>query len=244
MSRRGCLQGSRRFPGGAVLSFTPLAISGAIGWWRGDLGVTTATGVSVWANQVAGDANSNFVQATTGKQPTLSAGNAAWNGQTVLTSNGTKAMQSVGTWAVSLAQPKTYICVGRQTTADANNRQFMDGVVGRQIAFGAATTGNISTFSSGTLSSTTTWLNNKRVVLIAANGASSSIFVDDSATAKATGNPGASTPTGLILGWAASDANTWIGEWAELIVYNRLLTAAERLTIFQYLGARYAITVS
>jgi len=62
----------------AAAPTTPLTILGSLAWWvRADLGITTGTGVSAWADQSGNGVN--FTQGTGASQPTLVAG--AINGQ-------------------------------------------------------------------------------------------------------------------------------------------------------------------
>jgi len=51
--------------------FTPLQLTNLRGWWRADLGITIATGVSQW-NDRSGNGN-HLVQGTAGAQPVVTA---------------------------------------------------------------------------------------------------------------------------------------------------------------------------
>lgn len=221
-------------------SFDPRTISDCTAWYRSDLGVTTVSGnVSAWACQVTGDSNKDFVQATALSRPIYTTSDANWGGLPSLSSTGSQRM-TTGVWGVALPSVATYIAIGRMTSAaGAAAREFLDTSGGRQIVYGAVTTGIVQSFSSTPLSAGIAWLGNKRIVAVGANSTATTIHVDDSVTARVTGNQGSLTsPTGLILGFA-TDASTWIGEWMELIIFRRLLTAAERGQIFAYAGGRY-----
>ena len=54
---------------------------------------------------------------------------------------------------------------------------------------------------------------------------------------------GVTTANGIGGNGPGASANAWFGDVAELILYNRTLTAAERLQVEQYLAARYGITL-
>lgn len=58
-------------PAPASAPFVPTFLTGCVAWLRADLGVTTATGVSSWADQSAG--GSTLAQGTPSAQPAFSA---------------------------------------------------------------------------------------------------------------------------------------------------------------------------
>jgi hypothetical protein len=73
--------------GAPVAAWTPKKAANGYGWWRADLGVTIATGVSAWADQLA--VQPNAVQATGSAQPVQTANQV--NGQTAIVFTGSSS---------------------------------------------------------------------------------------------------------------------------------------------------------
>lgn len=99
---------SREFgSSGAVAATTPQTIFGSLAWWyRADLGVTVATGVSTWADQSGN--NVNMAQASGPAQPALIA--SAINGQPAVRADGISQVLSA-TWArVAPGTQPFYLC--------------------------------------------------------------------------------------------------------------------------------------
>jgi hypothetical protein len=68
-----------------AVGFTPADITSIVSWYRADLGVTTATGVSNWADQVG---SNDLSQATGAAQPTFNASDADFNSNPSMTFDG------------------------------------------------------------------------------------------------------------------------------------------------------------
>lgn len=236
--------------GGAPYSPTQLG-SALTGWWRGDLGVTTVTGVSNWANQ--GSGGGAFTQATGSAQPALVASNI--NGQPGLRFNGSAHFMggplvsalitaAAGTmWIVY--RP---IAISRNVASPIYNNDGILTDVGAYCGFSAQN-------SAGGLAR---GVNNDgsydepTALAIAVGtacllewehaGGTLSIRKDGgAANTVASGN----TNTTQLLRFGAGYNNTFFGNFdcCEIIAVNRALTADESTRLRRYVGSRYAITV-
>lgn len=230
-------------PNGGALAFTPKSLPGLVAWYRADLGVTVATGVSSWADQSGtGDANKNLTQATGTKQPTLNTADAAYNNQPTLSfaRASVQALHS-GTWSAAQAQPSTTFIVGNDD-GTATNQFYCDGNAAATQVLGNNGAGNYQAYAGTTLAGGTP-SSSPRILAAVFNGASSSLFIS-AKTAVATGNAGATGLTGFTAGAAGdSVSNTLNGKIAEIIIYSGALSAAQIAQVLTYLGARYAIAI-
>lgn len=228
-----------RVPSG--LGFTPRSISGLVAWYRADLGITIGTGVSAWANQVVGDANTNFTQAVAGRQPTYSTSDAALGGAASLQGGATKSMQS-GLWASALAQPMTILWSGIASTAV--EQLLIQGISTNVFIESTVTDKRPYIYAGSSLISASGDLTAKHVGGGEYNGASSKIYLN-STTAVATGAGGASSLLDMtIMNVIDGGALPWLGSLHELVFINRVLTAGELLQLMTYMGARIGQAIS
>lgn len=238
---------SRRLVGGSSKPFlNPTSLSGLAAWYRADLGVTVATGVSAWADQSGnGDANRNIAQATAGKQPTLTASDAAYNNKPTLSflRASAQGLTAGGLWSIALAQPYTLFACGN-TDGVAPQQDFCDGFAsGNRCEFGGVGAFE-SVFAGASTVTAAAAMSAKGVFAALVNGATSNLYAS-AVTPIATGlNPGSVSVTALNLGYAFDNASDALnGKIAEFIVYNRALKSAEIFAVMSYLGSRYTITI-
>lgn len=230
--RRQGLRNERRFD--VSSSFTPKSLAGLIAWYRADLGVTVATGVSAWADQSgSGDANRNAIQNTAANQPTLTASDALYNNRpTINNTSGTQYL-ATPTWGTTYAQPTTILVCGTLVNrlvdgSTVANRQAILASVGWAFYAGTATVASATALGKG-------------VAAGIFNGASSSLYVNSSAAAAASGNPGASALNILGILNTADGVSGSVGEKvAEIACYSRALSTSEISAWFRYANARYA----
>lgn len=228
-----------RISGGAP--FIPLQISGLYLWLRADMGITIATGVSVWADQSGnGDANRNAAQGTGANQPTYNATDANFAGKPSLTFAANSKLIT-GTWSVAIAQPATVFVVGKQDSATPG-RYAMDSLSDPpQFALFGDGTNQSHQFAG--VDNVVASTSSPKVTVLEYNGASSKQYLS-SLTAAITGDAGTNGAAGLSIGnYAGSLAN---GGWTltEILVYNSILSASNRALVTKYLGSRYGITIS
>src|SRR5215471_9045052 len=217
---------------------TPDKISGLKAWWKADsLGLTDGTAVSSWGDSSA--SGIALTQATSANQPIFKTN--ILNGNPVVRFDGIddrlRAASTLG-----LSQPNTiFIVVGNWNSSTAGN--LVDVATGdgaRQLV--AYDTGVALGFYAGTGFVSDAPATHPGYICISAlfNGASSTINVNG--TQVLTGNPGSN---GLGQPTIGSDGgNAFGGDIAEIIVFNRALTAAERANVENYLGNKYGIQTS
>lgn len=222
--------------GGANWS-PPRLASSLYAWYRGDLGITLGTGVSIWQDQTA--AARNVSQATGAKQPGYTA--SGFGGKPELTFSGAPQYLdcAVGVFG-TLAQPTTIIVVGRTAQTHANET-FVDNPTGgasRQIVC-TNSTNQLAMYGGtgfvGAVSAVTT----TSIIAAQFNGASSKLFKNDSQTAIATGNPGTTSLVGLEVGAGGAGLSPLFGAISEIIICSAILSAADMASAFRYAAVRY-----
>jgi len=228
-----------------ILILNPLAIPNCVAWYRADLGVTIATGVSAWADQSgSGDANKNVAQATGSKQPTRNTSDAAYNLKPTL-SFASAALQNLasGAWAVAPPKPCTVFFVGNDD-GSATNQAAIDDLAsyGMLLETNEGAAVGFDIYAGAQLNSGVARSASPRVYGAIFNGATSQTFVSAN-TASATGAAGTAGATGITLGSTHNNASYWNGKLAEIAVYNRVISASEISQLNAYLGTRYAITI-
>lgn len=246
MSRRDGQRCGRQRPSRPSL-WSPRAIAGLGAWYRGDMGITIATGVSAWADQSgSGDSAKTLAQATGTAQPTYNAADAAYAGRPTLTftAASSQALAS-GTWATAPAVAGcTFFLVG-QTGGLAAQEVLFDSIsAARMLLDNNVLANGLRFLLSGGVTTTAT-LSAKNVVVVQCVAGSTSTAVYVSAkTALVTGvSPGTSAPTGLTLGGAFNATGFLNGKLAEFGYFNRVLSGGEVNQLLAYAGTRYAITI-
>jgi hypothetical protein len=206
-----------------------------VAWYRADLGITIATGVSAWADQSAtGDANKNLTQVVAGRQFTYSTSDAALGNAASIQGGATKSIQS-GAWGASLSQPLTILWSGiASTTAE----QIVVQTGGALFVESTPATATCTANAGLNLVGTGTNLTAKHVGAVEFNGASSAIYVN-SRTAANSGATGAGTVPNIFVGNVSDGgALPWLGSLHELVFINRILSASELAKLMIYMGAR------
>lgn len=228
--------GQSGFPYGAVMSsittgtITPNQLPNLALWLRADMGITIGTGVSAWADQ-SGNGN-NFTQGTGSAQPTLNASDASFGGQASLSFAAANS-QTLTATSVTISQPDTIYVIGQFTTS--SNAELIDGNGTRQAL--ANNSGANFVFYAGTLVTGSAADLNPHAFAAIYNGASSSMYVDTSSAANASGNAGANNWGGLILG--GTIGGFLQGKIAEVVTYSAAHTSAQVAQLFKYFAGRY-----
>lgn len=225
---------------------SPLYVPGCVAWYRADLGVTTSTGVSAWADQSgSGDSNRNLVQATSTKQPTRNASDAAYNNQATLSfSTGGPTPQSLaspGAWSSSYTT-RTICLVGNFD--GLGSAEFMvDGLTDSSNVIWNDSGANAVDMYAGTNIGGGTYSSSPLIVIAVFNGASSAIY-SSSTGSLATGNCGAGVMAALTVGCNVGGTAGLNGKIAEVFAYDSALTTTQIAVILRYLGARYGLPIS
>lgn len=226
--------------------WNPRALAGLGAWYRADMGVTIATGVSAWADQSgSGDANKNLAQGTGTAQPAFNASDSAYAGKPTLTFTAASSQSlASGAWAVAPAVAGcTFFIVGN-TGGTAAQEVLFDSISAQRMLLdnNVSATGIRFFLGSGPIGTTTLSAKNVIVVQCLASSTSTAVYVS-AKTALMTGSPGTSTPTGLTLGIASVGGGALNGKIAEMAYYSRVLSTSEVNQLLAYAGARYAITI-
>lgn len=217
-------------------AFTPAQLTSLRAWFKSDVGITIATGVSQWNDQ-SGNAN-HLVQATGGAQPVVTAG--AINGLPAITFDGVDDHMVA---AFALAQPTTIFIVFSQPTWTVFDSVYDGAAVVNDMSLQQASASPGLAIRAGVAAVA---LNNNLptatfgLVTAIYNGASSELQVNN--TAATTGDPGANGGAGIRLG-ARGDGAGGFGNVsiAEVIVMAAVATAGERASMRAYSQARYGV---
>lgn len=227
--------------GSSTGGFKPTQFSGCALWLRADLGVTIATGASVWADQSGtGDGNKNVLQATGSKQPTV----VTWQGQKAL-SFATASAQYLqgGAWATPLTQTCTVIIIGQCDTGNSGASGILDDrTTIEKFGFYAqpATPTNI-VFVQTPISNVQTNIAAATPFCLTAT-ATTSLFTNRiNGTTSTTTVASANQLTGTIVGALSGGVDTHQGKIAEIVMFNRLLASAETGALYAYVESRYGI---
>lgn len=217
---------------------TPATIlAGVTSWFRADLGITTATGVSEWRDQVG---SAHLLQGTGANQPVYNSSDAAYNNRpTVQCDVLGKFLAASG--FVSSSQTFSVWMVGEFSTAG--------GVIVGLVPSGSASpiiyrlAGNVAINAGAALGSGVT-SDTKRAVLATFADTSSFVGVDNWLTGGVTGAGGSNGGTRLALfAYSAGDFGS-LGKIAELVVQSGTPTAGEKTAMAAYVLDRYGITVT
>jgi hypothetical protein len=231
--------------------FSPRSISGLALWLDAadSATITTATGVSVWADKSGNGRNAT--QTTGGKQPIRT---NTINGKSVITFQGTDDTMSIANVADFNATSQTVIVVARQTTA-ANHGLFYK-------ASATVTNGVIMRYRTGStiwlyqkndntaevLSNNSNTNTNTNVYTAVLQPSAQAGFVNGSAPTNGFATNTVATAyddTGVIWIGSRRDISEYlVGDVCEILHWPRALSTAERLRVERYLGGKWGITVA
>ena len=234
--------------------FVPTQLSGCSLWLRPDLGITGGVTASQWNDQSASaDPNKNLVQSNFSQQPVVGT-SPSFNGAPTLQlqSLHSQYMKSAGSWATQLAQASTWVVVANNTGSAASAQYLLDSddtTTGQTITYVPSTTTlSLSTFGGASIT-TTASLAGASGLLAEFNGASSKIYLNNFTTAlTTTGGPlGGASQGSMTLGSqnasSGGPGSYWDGFVAEVIAYKRILSAAEKAQLRNYLNGRYGLSI-
>lgn len=239
MSRRHPRQTRRVQASG---SFKPTNLSGAVIWLRADLGITIATGVSAWADQ-SGNGN-NATQATGANQP-LFVANSTMNGRPSVRFNGVAQVLSTTTGATTTDH--TIIVAGKWVALPAAQKAFIDfgdgAAAGNGSSIGSLNVGNNNWYGyagyglpTGVVFDTSPHVWSKTYT---GTGPLTSGFYDRAADSTDAVRTYAAGSAVISVGANPGSAVFANFEMAEVVIYNRVLSSAERLSVENYMKSRY-----
>jgi len=227
--------------------FNPKSISGLSLWLdAADTStITVSTGVSVWADKSGNGRDA--AQAVGGKQPAYS---STINGKNVVTFQGTDDTMQIGANAAFNATSQTIIVVARQN-ANANQALWYKadsnsavGVIMRYRAASVFWLYQQNDVNAETLSNNASTNSNVNVFATVVEPANQSGFVNGTPVSTANVATAYDNNSGPWLGSRRDVGEYLQGDIAEVLHWNRALTAAEREKVQQYLGRKWGITVA
>ena len=221
----------------------PLGITGCILWLDPSFGVTTDVNkVKSWKNRGTAGAALDVSQTVTTKQPQLDATGSPAGGPVL--SFARSDATGLTSLAYAIPQPSTVLAVARRSGSDAGNgfHSVTDGLdLNTRRLYFSPTGPNMYAGQGFVLAGVTT---NWHVYTAIFDGASSSLQVDNAA-AKA-GSVGSATSTGISIGDCPDNSlpactQDLDGDVADVLVYNRALTAGEVSNVVNFLRTKNAI---
>jgi hypothetical protein len=215
----------------------PPSISGLQLWVQANSKQTIATGVSVLGDQ-SGNGN-NISQAVAGEQPTPNAIDAIFNNQPSLSFDDT-ASQFLDSGVFMQAQPNTYVFVVKSTIVPGIFSACLDATGGLNRQIVAADSLGRGVIFAGNLLTSATDITSPCILIAEFNGANSKLYVNSATIPDVTGNAGANSSNIAIGGRAGNHLR---GKIAEAMCYNKILSAAEKQNLTNYLSTKYSIVI-
>ncbi len=223
---------ANKFARTAAALTSPSDIAGLAAWYRADLGITIATGVSQW-NDLSGNGR-HLIQASGTLQPLVTQG--ASNGLPGVTSDGVDD-KLVASFARS--EPRTEVVVAKWTSATGG---LWDGTTVNTNRIYRSAAGTLSGVGDGSAFSVTGLnLTSYHAHCFVADGVRSSYSqeVPGTFTQATDGAPGAAG--GITMFTIGDGSNPGGCTVLEAMDYSRALTIDEQNRLKAYLKARYAL---
>jgi len=201
--------------------------------------ITTATGVSQWSDK-SGQGN-HLTQATGSKQPLVQS--AALNGKNTILMDGTAdKLQRTTYTGGAISQAVTfYLVVKVSQTVGDSGYIFDAGGATRNYCYNNGTAPDLYYMNGGgsdiipSTNVSTTWT----MISLVFDGASSSFEQDQ--VVIATGNSGTSATNGITLGGRHTDSSYAAHDYAEVLVYDSVLSAVDKSGVEMYLKKKWGI---
>lgn len=192
-----------------------------------------ALSVSSWRDTSSN--NYNFSQSLPLSQPSYSTD--AINGHSALSFTGNMNMTT--TLSSSLGRNFTIFAVAKKTNPVTSTSTLLDGDSGNHTTIGSNANGRWVANLGTEIYSQRSEISNYHIFSLAQSGSTSIIGVDgyekiDNAGSNSMGD-------GIILGQDNTGSNQWVGNLAELIIFNRSLSLYERNMLQKYLSLKYAL---
>lgn len=196
-------------------------------------GDVSSSPVDLWPDYSGN--NRDFVQATAGNQPMLTA-NAA-NGRAAVTFDGSDDVLA-HTLVSEISVPYTVVAVIR-LAGGSGNRHFF-GAGGSAVSIGVETPGVFMAYAGSLLESSVSADANWHLYMVVINGSFARIRIDGTTD---TGNSGTrGLGSSLRVGAFNTASNPWPGDVAELLVYDRDLSPVDEVKLLN-LAMTYGIDV-
>lgn len=212
-------------------------------WLRADMGIPSpVNGVKFASWQEQSHNLRTFGQLTVADQLVWNANVAAFNNLPTVTCGSAVCFMNVtGTFTSTTLQPLTIFGVGKTTSTSAQQAMFTGNgsALNWTINLNFPSAG-YSTYAGSYIvgGSVTTAVHG---ICAVQAGVSSVVYVDGSNTVAASGNAGVGgLSTAMAVGGTFNAGGLgWLGDIAEILVYNTGLDLAHRSAVYSYLGTRY-----
>lgn len=234
--------------------FDPRRIAGLQLWLAGERGVFDADvggspsvdggAVGRWEDQ-SGNGR-HFIQSVANNRPSYLTGANGRNGQPVLQFDGSNDRLTAN--IATFAQPNTLFLAAQNNIPPStapNQQHLIDGNTNRSVFYRSGATGLLFAGNNGPSVNNVWTQGTFRIIGGLFNGASSVMFVDGVASASANPGAGQFGGNGVLLGCAQGTASGfWNGNIAEVLHFNRSLSADERNAVQRYLGRKWGVTIA
>jgi lysophospholipase L1-like esterase len=216
-------------------SFSPLQLTSLRAWYKSDVGITIATGVSQWNDQ-SGNGN-HLVQATGGAQPLRT--NNSINNLPAITFDGVNDFMVN---AFTINQPETVFALVRQRTWTSSDIIFDGNVaLSRRVVQSATSPGLIATSDTLLTQDNNLLISEFGLITFINDGAGSSFQINSNTAV--TGNAGADVGGGFTVGargtGALGHANV---DFVELVSMAAVATPAEIAGMKSYFESRVRLS--
>jgi hypothetical protein len=206
-------------------------------WLRGDAGITlNGTTISAWADQ-SGSGN-HLIQNTAGNQPTYLASAKNSRPGVRFTVAGTTYMATAN-FSAALATPMVFIVYTQSQIVALNQEYLFDAGAGDRTQVNKNQSNRTAMYAGTVLNFNETYPLSWRIRVYAFNGASGKFYTNGSQTA--AGNVGVQTMPNFVLGRYAGGSAYCEADVAEVLIYDSILSDADRATVESYLNRKYAI---
>lgn len=235
------------FAGSATGTTIPLN-DGMVFWLRADAGITKdgSDRVSQWDDQSGtGDANKNVTQGTGGNQPLWNASSANFNNLPTLSFDNTRGDHLIsGNWGVAMPSPATWVVVGRITAYNPSGFTILidsKAVGSRQAAYYVTADNKLNWYAGAVATGAAIALPHTFANIVVFDTTGNAYQTAQTPTA---GNSGAQTLAAISIGINYDQTSSpFHGEIAEIMGFDRELTAPEVADLFTYINARYGIAI-
>ena len=227
----------------------PTSVPGLQGWWRGDLGISIngSNQITSWADQ----SGNNYTVSPQVNTPTYSSSGGA-NNLPYLSWPGGASQAGVGLFSSvfpALSQPLSAFIVLRPTqgaSTYATNYYTLDFGGGNKNVteiFQGTSPLTIAQYDGSSVDYNSVIVGTDYVIESQFNGASSNVLINNVAGTAA--NPGnTSTGGGIAIGsyyLNVSSNYCFVGYIYEVMVFNSIISSANRANIYNYLQSRYYV---
>ena len=221
----------------------PASVGGLIAWYQGD--TLSAGAVATWPD-VSGNSR-DATQATAGNRPVATA--SILNGKTIVRFTRASAHYLQSPTFTSKAQPNSFYVVGRFSSTTAQNEVFIDGETQRTIFYG--TSGSVPSakvlkLQAGVVYEAVQTDTNWHIYEAHVNGQNSEVQIDGGHVYG--GRVTAATGLDRVnIGVAQGPSTSFCldGDIAEIVVFDKALSKAERARVRRYLAHKWGFpTVS